>query len=160
MLKNKFRKNDFLKIRKPAKKYQWWCPNIARRSWDEAGTKLQNRIFWGPDPIWLVGPRWCVWSLYVWSGDMLCLQTTHIGSIHIIEGPDLKKMIFQLFPRFIPWPSGYVWASSLILFSRFSNFQKIIFPNLCLNHFLSYFCSNNPNNISEILCGLLLLSFV
>ena len=57
-----------------------------------------------------------------------CLQSIHIGSIYIRSDPDLKKSSFRLFPRFIPWPSGYVWASSLILVRGFSNFPKFIFP--------------------------------
>ena len=59
-----------------------------------------------------------------------CLQSIHIASIYIPEGPYLKNSRFWLFPRFIPWPSGYVWVSSLILFMGFSNFQKICFRNV------------------------------
>ena len=68
-----------------------------------------------------------------------CLQSIHIASIYIPEGPDLKNSRFGLFPRFIPWPSGYVWASSLILFMGFSNFQKICFSKFIFHHFLYFF---------------------
>ena len=90
---------------------------------------------------------------YIMFGDHIsCLQSIHIGSIYILSVPDLKNSSFRLFPRFIPWPSGYVWASSLILFSRFSNFQKIIFPKfIFFSICLIYFSSNDPTFLSNIL---------
>ena len=45
-----------------------------------------------------------------------CLQTIHIESIYIIQGPNPKNPRFSLFPRIQGWPLGYEIPSSLILF--------------------------------------------
>ena len=92
-MKNKFRKTDFLKIRKPHEKYQWWCPNIARRSPDESGKKSKSWIFevrtlWDVygcymyaletwyvlygHAICLLGIEYAVWTCYMSSGDGIC----------------------------------------------------------------------------------------
>ena len=59
-MKNKFWKKYFLKIRKPHEKYQWWCPNIARRSPDESGKKSKTWIF----EVWTL---WDVYGCYMYA---------------------------------------------------------------------------------------------
>ena len=45
-------------------------PEVMGWSWD----KVEKSFFLRSGPyIMCMDLRWCVWSLYVWSGDMLCL---------------------------------------------------------------------------------------
>ena len=58
-------KKIFKQYLKTIEKYQWWFANTSQRSTFKSGKKLKSWI-WGLDPIG------CPWTLYMWSGDMVC----------------------------------------------------------------------------------------
>ena len=63
---------------RPLEKYQWWWYFTSQRSSFIFGKKWKSVFFW----IWpLDDLGWCLWTLYVWSGDMICgLETWYMSS--------------------------------------------------------------------------------
>ena len=82
-MKNKFREKYFLKIRKPHEKYQWWCPNIARRSLDESGKKSKSWIF-------EVRTLWDVYGCYMYA-----LETWYVVQGHGIWCMDVVYVFWR-----------------------------------------------------------------
>ena len=68
------------------------------------------------------------------------LQTHHLRSIHMIQGPDLKKFDFSTLSQLHPMTFGLCLGIITDTFQQVFEFSKNHFSEIYLNNFLNIFC--------------------
>ena len=78
---------------RPLEKYQWWWYFISQRSSLNSGKKWKSWIF---GILTLDDLGWCLWTLYVWSGDMICgLETWYVVWRHDMWSWDMIYVVLR-----------------------------------------------------------------